>query len=111
MKEKKKMAINNALLNLISPIGFRYYKTKMDIGENTAKGYGVIRYNESCDYGWMEPLMNIPGTIASISYQPLPEGDAMDIINNNMQNLKRKLNETTDPLRQKKLEAAYDNSD
>lgn len=111
MKEKKKMAINNALLNLISPIGFLNYKTKMDIGENTTKGYGVIRYNESYDYGWMEPLMNIPGTIASVSYQPLPEGDAMDIINNNMQNLKRKLNEATDPLRQKQLEADYDNSD
>ena len=111
MRAKKDIAVNNTLLNMISPIGFRYYKTKMDIGENTAKGYGLIRYNESCDYGWMEPLMNIPGTIASVSYHPLPDGDAMDIINNNMKNLNRKLNETTDPLRQKQLEAAIDNSD
>ena len=92
-------------------MGFHYYKNKLEIGENTAKVYGLTKYNENVDYGWMEPLMNIPGTIASISYDPLPEGDAMDVINNNMKVINRKLQETTDPLREKQLQVALDNSD
>lgn len=111
MKTKKKIDINNALLNMISPIGFRLYKNKLTIGENTGKVYGLTRYSENVDYGWMESLMNIPGTIAEVSYEPLPEGDSMDVINNNMKVLNRKLNETTDPLQEKRLRVAIDNSD
>lgn len=111
MKTKNKTEINNALLNMISPMGFRLYKNKLTIGENTGKVYGLTRYSENVDYGWMESLMNIPGTIAEVSYEPLPEGDAMDVINNNMKVLNRKLNETTDPLQEKRLEVAIDNSD
>lgn len=96
---------------MISPMGFIYHKNKLEIGENTAKGYGITRFCENVDYGWMEPLMNIAGTIASVSYEPLPEGDAMDVINNNMKMLNRKLNETTDPLREKQLQVAVDASD
>lgn len=110
MKTKEKTQINNALLNMISPMGFRLYKNKLTIGENTGKVYGVTRYSENVDYGWMEPLMNIPGTIAEVSYEPLPEGDAMDVINNNMKVLNRKLNETSDPLLVKKLQVSLDNS-
>lgn len=111
MKTKSKIEINNALLNMISPMGFRLYKNKLTIGENTGKVYGLTRYSENVDYGWMESLMNIPGTIAEVSYEPLPEGDAMDVINNNMKVLNRKLNETTDPLQEKRLQVAIDNSD
>lgn len=111
MKTKEDVKINGALLNMISPMGFKWYKNKMEIGENTAQAYGITRYNENVDYGWMESLMNIPGTIASISYEPLPEGDAMDVINNNMKVLKRKLNETTDDLREKQLQVSLDSSD
>lgn len=111
MKKKEETKINNALLNVISPMGFKLQKNKLTIGENTGKVYGITRYSENVDYGWMEALMNIPGTIAQVSYEPLPEGDAMDVINNNMKVLNRKLNETSDPLLIKKLQVAVDNSD
>lgn len=111
MKTKEKTQINNALLNMISPMGFRLYKNKLTIGENTGKVYGITRYSENVDYGWMEPLMNIPGTIAEVSYEPLPEGDAMDVINNNMKVLERKLNDTSDHLLKKRLKVSLDNSD
>ncbi|MCM1158337.1 MAG: ATP-binding protein [Bacteroidales bacterium] len=108
---KEDKTINNALLNMISPMGFRLYKSKLTIGENMAKVYGITRFNENLDYGWLESLMNIPGTIAELSYEPLPEADSMDVINNNLKVLTRKKNETTDPLQEKKLQIAIDNSD
>lgn len=111
MKTKEEVKINGALLNVIAPMGFKYHKNKMEIGENTARAYGITRYSENVDYGWFESLMNIPGTIATVSYEPLPEGDAMDVINNNMVVLNRKLSETTDHLTAKKLQVAIDNSD
>lgn len=108
---KKKENINNALLNMIAPIDYKFYKNKMEIGENSGKAYGIIRYSEGVDYGWMEPLMNMSGTIAALSYEPLSEGDAMDVFNNNMKVLNNKLNETTDPLQVKKLQKAIHSSD
>lgn len=41
MKTKEKKTINNALLNMISPIGFICHKNKLEIGENTAKCYAL----------------------------------------------------------------------
>lgn len=114
MSKKKtinKKTSNNTLINLIAPIGFRFYKNKVDIGENTGKVYGITKYNENVDYGWFEPLMNIPGSIATINYTPLPEGDCSDVINSNMNVIKRKLEQTTDELSKKRLQRAWDNSD
>ncbi len=114
MSKKKtinKKTGNNTLINLIAPIGFRFYKNKVDIGENTGKVYGITKYNENVDYGWFEPLMNIPGSIATINYTPLPEGDCSDVINSNMNVIKRKLEQTTDELSKKRLQRAWDNSD
>lgn len=111
MKKNKSTVQNHALLNLIAPMTFKFYKNKLEIGENNGKIYGITRYNENVDYGWMEPLMNVPGTIANISYKPLPEGDCMDVISNNMKVIKRKLDETTDELGRKRLEIALENSD
>ena len=110
MKQKEKIPINNALLNMISPMGFDYYKNKLRIGENVGKVYGITRYKENVDYGWGEPLMNIPGTIAQMSYEPLPESDASDVINNNIKVLRRKRNDTTDELQSQKLDIAIDSS-
>lgn len=96
---------------MLSPLDYTFYKNKVEIGENTGKAYGIIRYCENVDYGWMEPLMNIPGTIATLSYEPLPEGDAMDVFNNNMKVLNRNYNGTSDPLQKKKLKKSIDSSD
>ena len=109
--KKEKIQKNAALINLLAPVGFRFSKNKLEIGENTGKIYGITRYSENVDYGWMEPLMNIPGTIASLSYTPLPEGECADVINANMNVLKRRLNNTTDELAKKTLKRAWDNSD
>ncbi|MDE6433698.1 MAG: DUF87 domain-containing protein [Lachnospiraceae bacterium] len=111
MKTKEEVKVNNALLNMISPMGFRYYKNRMEIGENEASAYGITRFNENVDYAWLESLMNIPGTMAAITYDPLPEGEATDVINNNTIMLRRKLNETTDPKTQIKLEQSIKNSE
>lgn len=111
MMMQKQQKPNHTLMNMIAPIGFKFYKNKLDIGENTGRVYGITRYCENLDYGWMEPLMNIPGTIANVSYEPLPEGDCTDVINNNMKVVKRKLDQTTDDLAKKRLQKAWDNSD
>ena len=37
-------AKNNALLNVITPVGLGFSKNGLDLGENMGKVYGLIRY-------------------------------------------------------------------
>ena len=66
-KVKEKIEANNSLLNTISPIGLNFKKNYIDIGENSGKIYGVIRYPQSPEYGWLSKITNIPSTICSIN--------------------------------------------
>lgn len=111
MKKKEQQKINPTLVNMISPMSFSHSKKFVEIGENTGSVYGVTRYSHSVDYGWMEPIMNIPGTMASVYYHPLPESETMDVINNNMANLRRKMAERLDDVTQKKCETELEHSD
>ena len=45
--------VNEALLNVITPMGLEIKKNSLVIGENTGKVYGVIRYPQKVDYGWL----------------------------------------------------------
>lgn len=111
MKQKEKKKVNAALLNMISPMGFSHSKNYVEIGENTGSVYGITRYCHGVDYGWLEPVMNIPGTMATIHYHPLPEAETMDVINSNMANLRRRMNEKNDDVSQKKYEKELEHSD
>ncbi|MDK2802704.1 MAG: DUF87 domain-containing protein [Oscillospiraceae bacterium] len=62
--------INNTLLNMISPSGIEFEKTKIQLGDVALKGLGVIKYPNSINYGWLSEVCNIPSTITSITYTP-----------------------------------------
>lgn len=84
MKNKSTESKNNALLNVISPIGLDFNKNKLRIGENTGKIYGIVRYHSKPDYGWLSKLTNIPGTIASFTFTPNGSSDFIDALNKNI---------------------------
>ena len=62
--------INNTLLNMISPSGIEFEKTKIQLGDVALKGLGIIKYPNSINYGWLSEVCNIPSTITSITYTP-----------------------------------------
>ena len=57
---------NNALLNVITPMGISFTKNGLSIGENYGKIYGIIRYPQKVEMEWLSKITNIPSSIVSI---------------------------------------------
>lgn len=62
---------NNALLNVITPMGLDFTKNSLSVGENMGKVYGITRYPQKVDIGWLSRITNIPSTIVSIGFKPV----------------------------------------
>lgn len=97
-KKKEKSPVNNALLNMITPIGLNFSKNTLDIGENRARAYGVIRYPQSPDYGWLSKLTNIPSTIVSISFTPIDNSQFLSTLSDSIKQQRGIADSTRDPL-------------
>lgn len=95
---KKKETSNNALLNMITPIGLKFKKNTLDIGESTARAYGVIRYPQNAEYGWLSKLTNIPSTIVSIGFTPIDNGTFLNTLSNKIKQERGIADSAKDPL-------------
>lgn len=62
------------LINLISPMGYEVKRNSLIIGENTCKIYGMVKYPQKVDYGWLSKITNLPGTMVGITFNPLDNG-------------------------------------
>ena len=54
-KKKSKAVIpeNQELKSIIAPIGITFNRINAVIGDNVARCYGVIRYPQFAEYGWL----------------------------------------------------------
>lgn len=97
-KKKEVSPINNALLNMITPIGLKFKKNTLDIGESTSRAYGVIKYPENPEYGWLSKLTNIPSTIVSIGFTPIDNGTFLNTLSNKIKQERGIADSAKDPL-------------
>lgn len=110
IKNKKntqiEISLNNALLNLITPMGFEIKRNSLVIGENTGKVYGIVKYPQKVDFGWLAKLTNIPGTIVSISFTPIDNGAFIESLSRSVIQSRGTAESAKDPLVQKRAERA-----
>ena len=66
---------NNSLLNIITPIGLELKRNSLIVGENTGRIYGIVKYPQKVDYGWLAKITNIPGTVVGITFIPIDNGE------------------------------------
>ncbi len=97
-KKKEISPVNNALLNMITPIGLKFKKNTLDIGESTARAYGVIKYPENPEYGWLSKLTNIPSSIVSIGFTPIDNGTFLNTLSNKIKQERGIADSAKDPL-------------
>ena len=76
--------INAALQASITPVGIKFNRNHLILGENYCRIYGIISYPSECDYGWLSKISNIPGTIVSINHAPLDNGTLMSTVSKNI---------------------------
>lgn len=89
--KKEKKSDNAALLNVIAPTNLDFEHTSMQIGENRAKGYGIIRYAADNPYGWLSRITNLPNSIVSITYEPLDTSEMIGIMDSNISAAKKRI--------------------
>lgn len=70
-KKEEAFPVNEALLNVITPMGLEIKRNSLVIGENLGKVYGAVRYPQKVDMGWLSKITNIPSTIVSVGITPI----------------------------------------
>lgn len=111
IEEENITTLNPSLLNLISPISLNFQRNKMAIGENIGKTFGVIKYPQNPDYGWLSKITNIPGTICSITYRPIDNGIFVENIARSISRHRGVANSTGDPLIRQRAEQSADDGE
>ena len=97
---------NNALLNVITPMGLEIKRNTLVIGESTGKIYGVVKYPRKVDYGWLSKITNLPSTIVSIYFKPIDNGTFIESLSRSVIQNRGAAESAKDPLTQKRAERA-----
>lgn len=105
------MPVNQALLNVITPMGLELRKNSLVIGENTGRVYGVIKYPQKVDIGWLSRVTNIPGTIVSVSFRPVDNGALIGAISKSITQNRGMAESAKDPLSRQRAEKAAEDGE
>lgn len=105
------MPVNQALLNVITPMGLEIRKNSLVIGENTGRIYGIIKYPQKVDIGWLSKITNIPGTIVSVSFRPVDNGALIGAISKSITQNRGLAESAKDPLSRQRAEKAAEDGE
>lgn len=83
-KRRAEIVTDQALLNVITPMGMEFSKNGLVVGEQEGRVLGLIKYPQSVPVGWLARLTNLPGSIASLTYTPTDPGKLMQAVNRNI---------------------------
>ena len=105
-QQPQKSNTSNALLNIITPIGLEIKRNSLIIGENTGRVYGIVKYPQKVDYGWLAKITNIPGTVVSITFIPVDNGEFISGLSTSIIQNRTAAETAKDPLTQQRAERA-----
>ncbi|MGN0515910.1 VirB4 family type IV secretion system protein [Eubacterium sp.] len=98
--------VNEAILNVITPMGLEFNRNNIYVGDNIGKLYGIIKYPPEVGVGWLSKINNMPSTIVCQTFTPT---DNSELIQNISATIRQKTGEAEsarDPLvRQRALKA------
>lgn len=103
--------VNEALLNVITPMGLEIKRNSLVVGENTGKVYGIIRYPQKVDYGWLSKITNIPSTIVSVGIKPIDNGALINAISKSITQNRGTAENAKDPLTRQRAEKAAEDGE
>lgn len=109
-KQIDEVPVNGALLNSITPIGMEFKKNTLAIGESSGRVYGVVKYPQTADYGWLSKLTNIPSTIASITFTPIDDSSFLESLSNTIRQKRGEAESAKDALVAMRAERAAEDA-
>ena len=105
-KKEEAFPVNEALLNVITPMGLEIKRNSLVIGENLGKVYGAVRYPQKVDMGWLSKITNIPSTIVSVGITPIDNGSLISAISKSIVQQRGAADSAKDPLTRQRAEKA-----
>lgn len=104
-KKEEAFPVNEALLNVITPMGLEIKRNSLVIGENLGKVYGAVRYPQKVDMGWLSKITNIPSTIVSVGITPIDNGSLISAISKSIVQQRGAADSAKDPLTRQRGES------
>jgi len=106
MKKQKveKRSTDHALLNMVTPIGITFKRTKFMIGECYSRIYAVTKYPPTTTMGWFASVANLPSTIISQTFIPIDNGALIESLSNSIMQSRSTANSTSVPRDQQRAE-------
>lgn len=94
-KQEETSRLNPMLLNMMSPMGIAFKQSSLTIGEAIAGMFGAVKYPEKVEYGWLSGITNLSSSIVGISFQSVPSGELLGVLNHSINQNRRKEAEST----------------
>lgn len=110
-KKEEAFPVNEALLNVITPMGLEIKRNSLVIGENLGKVYGAVRYPQKVDMGWLSKITNIPSTIVSVGITPIDNGSLISAISKSIVQQRGAADSAKDPLTRQRAEKAAEDGE
>ena len=110
-KKEEVLPVNEALLNVITPMGLEIKRNSLVIGENLGKVYGAVRYPQKVDMGWLSKITNIPSTIVSVGITPIDNGSLISAISKSIVQQRGAADSAKDPLTRQRAEKAAEDGE
>ena len=97
-KQEETLPVNEALLNVITPMGLEIKRNSLVIGENMGKVYGAVRYPQKVEMGWLSKITNIPSTIVSVGITPIDNSTLISALSKSIVQQRGAADSAKDPL-------------
>ncbi len=111
-KEKTKVkAINNHMINAISPMALEFNPSDLWFGEQLAKVILIIDYPPEVKVGWLSSIANMEGVTCSIHIAPTNPAKLIEHISKSMGEIFSKLDKGGSPYMMKRFEQQYKDAD
>jgi len=110
-KTSETIQVNEALLNVIAPMGLEIKRSSLVVGENMGKVYGVVRYPQKVEMGWLGKVTNIPSTIVSVGIKPIDNGSLISAISKSIIQNRGAADSAKDPLTRQRAEKAAEDGE
>jgi hypothetical protein len=101
-----KVNINPNIINIITPMGLELKRNSVIVGENTGRIYGIVKYPQKVDYGWLSKITNIPGTVVGVTFIPIDNGEFIAGLSRSIIQHRGNAESAKDPLAQQRAEKA-----
>lgn len=109
MKNKKNI-VNSNILDLISPTGIEFNKSKFLFGEHYAKVFVATRFPQTVGISWLSKLANLEGVVTSLHITPTDSASLTEMINRSIGDFEARVETARSPLEATRAEQGKEDS-